>query len=213
MPIRSSRSALASEVFVMSLARRVLLASALLAANWPLLTAAEPPKDSKEQKEPAEVSYSRDVRPIFQQHCQGCHQPAKAQGGYVMTSHAALLKKGDSDEPGVVPGKPDESTVVHQITPQNDKPPAMPRNREPLTDFQVNLIKKWIAQGATDDTPPSARAPVVDAEHPPTYVLPPVITALDYSPDGSLLAVSGYHEVLLHKADGSKLAGRLIGAS
>ena len=23
------------------------------------------------------VSYYKDVRPIFQQHCQGCHQPAK----------------------------------------------------------------------------------------------------------------------------------------
>src|SRR5262245_53570492 len=134
MPIRSSRSALASEVFVMSLARRVLLASALLAANWPLLTAAEPPKDSKEQKEPAEVSYSRDVRPIFQQHCQGCHQPAKAQGGFVMTSHAALMKKGESDQHGVVPGKPDESMIVFQITPQNGKPPVMPRGRDPLKE-------------------------------------------------------------------------------
>ena len=40
-----------------------------------------------------------------------------------------------------------------------------------------------------------------------------MITALDFSPDGSLLAVSGYHEVLLHKADGSELIGRLVGLS
>ena len=54
---------------------------------------------------------------------------------------------------------------------------------------------------------------VVDAKHPPVYALPPVITALDYSPDSKLLAVSGYHEVLLHNADGSELVGRLIGLS
>jgi WD40 repeat protein/mono/diheme cytochrome c family protein len=169
--------------------------------------------DEKKDAEPAEVSYYRDIRPLFQQHCQGCHQPAKASGGYVMTNHAALLKKGDSDEPGIVPGKPDESSVVYQIVSQNGNRPSMPRGREPLTDLQVSLIKKWIVQGAKDDTPASARAVVVDAEHPPKYDLPPVITALDYSPDGSLLAVAGYHEVLLHKPDGSELVARLVGAS
>ncbi len=54
---------------------------------------------------------------------------------------------------------------------------------------------------------------MVDAKHPPVYALPPVITALDYSPDSQLLAVSGYHEVLLHKADGTGLVGRLVGLS
>src|SRR5205085_6864649 len=43
--------------------------------------------------------------------------------------------------------------------------------------------------------------------------LPPVVTSLDFSTDGSLLAVSGHHEVLLHKADGSGLVARLVGLS
>jgi WD40 repeat protein len=50
-------------------------------------------------------------------------------------------------------------------------------------------------------------------QHPPVYEGAPVITSLDFSPDDSLLAVSGYHEVLLHKADGSGLAARLVGQS
>src|SRR5438105_157844 len=54
---------------------------------------------------------------------------------------------------------------------------------------------------------------MVDAEHPPTYLLPPIVTSLAYSPDGTLLAVAGYHEILLHKADGSGLAARLVGLS
>jgi WD40 repeat protein len=36
---------------------------------------------------------------------------------------------------------------------------------------------------------------------------------MDYSPDGSLLAVAGFHEILIHKADGSELVGRLVGLS
>ena len=174
------------------------------------LVAAEPTREKAE--EPGAVSYYRDIRPIFVQNCLGCHQPAKASGGYVMTSHEALLKKGDSDEAGILADKPEESLVLTQITSQEGKPPVMPRGKDPLPDYQVKLIKKWIEQGAEDDTPPSARLVQVDADHPPTYTLPPVITSVDYCPDGTLLAVAGYHEVLLHKADGSGLVARLVGA-
>ncbi len=193
----------------MTLVRPLVLASVLLAMSG-LLAVAQPP--GKKPEEPTEVSYYRHIRPILQLHCQGCHQPAKAGGGFVMTSYAALLEKGNSLEPGIVPGQPDKSKVVSQITPHDGKRPAMPKDKDPLTDYDVNLIKKWIAQGAKDDTPASART-VVDAEHPPSYYLPPVVTDLAYSPDGKLLAVSGRHEVLLHKADGSGLVGRLVGLS
>ena len=40
-----------------------------------------------------------------------------------------------------------------------------------------------------------------------------MITSLAYSPDSTLLAVAGYHEVLVHKADGSALVARLVGLS
>jgi mono/diheme cytochrome c family protein len=194
----------------MTLVRPLLLAGTLLALLRPALPAAEPA--GQKPQESGEVSYYRDVRRLFQQHCQGCHQPAKPQGGYVMTSYADLLKKGDHEQPGVVPGHPEQSLLVAQITPQGGKRPAMPRGKDPLPAAEVELITKWIAQGARDDTPAAARDPV-DAEHPPVYALPPVLTSLDYSPDGQLLAVSGYHEVLLHKADGTGLVGRLVGLS
>ena len=38
-----------------------------------------------------------------------------------------------------------------------------------------------------------------------------MITSIDWSPNGELLAVAGYHEVLLHKADGTGLVARLVG--
>jgi WD40 repeat protein len=88
----------------------------------------------------------------------------------------------------------------------------MPKGRAPLADKDVALVRHWISEGAKDDTPKNARI-LVDAEHPPVYLLPPVLTSLEYSPDGSLLAVSGYHEVLLHKADGTGLVARLVGLS
>jgi WD40 repeat protein len=199
-------------VLLMPLVQRQLVAVFSLLLLGPLWGSPARSDEPAKDKEPEEVSYYRQVRPIFQQHCQGCHQPAKDQGGFVMTDHASLLKPGNSNKPGVVPGHAETSLLFQQITSQAGKPPAMPKGKDPLIDHDVNLIRRWIAQGAKDDSPPASKF-VVDAEHPPAYVRPPVITSLSYSPDGQLLAVSGYHEVLLHKADGSGLVGRLVGLS
>jgi WD40 repeat protein/mono/diheme cytochrome c family protein len=163
-------------------------------------------------EEPAKVSYYKDVRPIFQQHCNGCHQPAKPLGGYVTTEHALLLKAGEREKPGVVPGKPDKSYLVEQITAHDGKA-EMPKSRDPLNVIQIKTITTWIAQGAVDDTPASAKADAVDATHPPKYSAAPVVTSLAFSPDGKSLAVTGYHEILLYDTEKYELQSRLIGIS
>jgi mono/diheme cytochrome c family protein len=161
---------------------------------------------------PGEVSYFKDVLPILRQkNCTGCHQPAKRGGEYEMTVFAALLKGGESGSAAVVPGHPDKSYLIEQITPKGGKA-DMPKDAAPLTDAQIATIRKWIEQGAKDDTPSSNRAQY-DAEHPPIYLAPPVLKSIEFSPKGDLLAVGGYHEVLLHKADGTELVARLVGQS
>lgn len=183
-------------------ARRLIAVLVLL--GWGGVTFAEDAKAA----EVTPVSYYRQVRPLLQRHCSGCHQPAKAGGKLVVTSFEALKKGGDNGE-GVVPGKPDESTLVEFIS--GDKP-QMPLKADPLKKAQVELITRWIKEGAVDDTPTSLQDNI-SAEHPPIYTNPPVITALAYSPDSQLLAVSGFREILVHKADGSGLVKRLVGRS
>lgn len=169
----------------------------------------------------APVSYFKKVRPVFQAQCQGCHQPAKAKGGYVMTDFAKLLAGGEEcakdATPAVVAGDPEKSLLVQQITPHpapdgKGAEAEMPPKKAPLVETEIALIRRWISEGARDDTPENARQRI-DAEHPPIYTRPPVVTSLDFSPDGTLLAVAGFHEVLLWKADGSELVARLIGMS
>jgi mono/diheme cytochrome c family protein len=58
----------------------------------------------------AKVSYYHQVRPILQAHCTGCHQPAKPRGKYVMTAFDTMLAGGESGDPAIVLGKPDERT-------------------------------------------------------------------------------------------------------
>jgi mono/diheme cytochrome c family protein/DNA-binding beta-propeller fold protein YncE len=189
---------------------RSLLGCAAL-ATFAAVAASDPARE-KDKQPAGPVSYYKEVRRVLQQHCQGCHQPAKAQGGYDMTTHAALLKPGESGKAPVVAGQPEKSELFGQIIPQAGKKPVMPKNRDPLGAAEVALLRRWIAEGAKDDTPKSARDPI-DEQHPPKYRLPPVLTSIDYSPDGHLLAVAGHHEVLLHQADGSGLVGRLVGLS
>jgi WD40 repeat protein/mono/diheme cytochrome c family protein len=157
------------------------------------------------------VSYFTQVRPIFQANCQGCHQPSKAGGSYVMTSFDRLVVGGESKWAAIVPGKPDLSHLIEQITPE-DGEAEMPKGKPPLSTADLKLVGDWIAQGAADDTPASASTRY-DQDHPPVYRRPPVIGAIDFSPDGSLLAVGGFHEVLLWKADGSSPVARLVGLS
>lgn len=183
---------------------RSTLSGVLLALLLPLPTFAA---------DTAPVSYYKDVRPIFQQHCNGCHQPAKPQGGVVMTTHADLFKPGERGKPSIVAGKPHESYLIEQIQVGANGKAEMPRNRDPLTPAQIKIITDWIAQGAKDDTPASATTGAIDAEHPPQYSAPPVVTSLAYSPDGQTLAVTGYHEVLLYDTSKYQLRSRLIGIS
>lgn len=154
------------------------------------------------------VSFYRQIRPILQRHCSGCHQPAKQGGNLQLISYESFKKGGDNGA-SFVPGNPDESQIVKQIS---GAKPEMPLNSDPLTPKQIDTIRTWIAQGAADDTPAAAKDEI-SAEKPPIYTSAPVITALAFSPDSQLLAVSGYHEVLLHRADGGAQVGRLVGRS
>ncbi|HEX2474436.1 MAG TPA: c-type cytochrome domain-containing protein, partial [Lacipirellulaceae bacterium] len=190
--------------------RRCTLVAVFLVLARPA-NAADAASEAPAAAPTGEVSYVRDVLPILQANCQGCHQPAKASGAFEMTSFNNLLAGGESGSAAVVPGKPDESYLVDQITPA-DGEAAMPKDKKPLEESQIALIRHWIEQGARDDSP-AGTAPPIDAAHPPVYSGPPVITSIDWSPDGTLLAVAGFHEVLLHKADGTGLVARLVGMS
>ncbi len=162
------------------------------------------------------VSFARQIAPLLTARCAGCHQPAKAGGKVLLTRHAELLSSGDPDEPLLVPGAPEQSALLAVLLPREEKPPRMPKGAAPLAATEVELLRRWIAEGARDDSP-AAAATTFTMEQPPVYAQQPVVTALDFAPDGATLAVSGYHEVLLYSIEpagrGATLAARLVGLS
>ena len=156
------------------------------------------------------VSYFNDVRPLLQVNCSGCHQPANKLGGLDITTFAGILKGGAKHGSAITAGTPENSAMVKLLSGALE--PRMPMGGEALPQEAQELISNWIREGAEDDTPPEAKAPQVPSE-PPNYAQSPTITGMAYSPDGSLLAVGGFHEILLHNSDGSSIEARLLGRS
>ncbi len=153
------------------------------------------------------VSYHRQIVPILKANCVSCHKPGKSKGGLDLTTHAALLK-GAKDGAVIKTGEATSSAMIESVS--GDEP-EMPKDGEPLTTAEVDVLTRWISQGAKEDVPgeTGTRKPA----QPPVYVSLPAVHAMAFSPDGTLLAVPGRHEIILHKADGSGIVARLAGDS
>jgi WD40 repeat protein len=156
-----------------------------------------------------DVSYYREVRPILQRNCQGCHQPNVRSSGLDVTTFEGL-RSGGKRGAAYQAGAPAESAIVRYLT--GELKPQMPLGQAALKPEEIELVRAWIAAGGKDDTPPDAATRALP-DRPISYAQPPVTTALAFSPDGSTLAVSGYREVLLIPADGTSPRARLAGIS
>jgi hypothetical protein len=98
------------------------------------------------------ISFNRDIRPILSDNCFACHGPdsANRQAGLRLDTSEQATAQLDSGAKAIVPDKPDESELIARIVSQDPDavmpPPHAKIGR--LTDEQVQLLKRWIAQGA-----------------------------------------------------------------
>ena len=151
------------------------------------------------------VSFSQSVAPILSKRCLACHNAKTAKGRYNMETYAGIVKGGESGA-AAVPGKPADSTLFEMIADG-----SMPKDADPLTKEQLATIKKWIETGAVLDAGFSPGQPLIQITpketQPPApdkYPVPVPVTAVSFNHDGTLLATSGYHEVVLwNVADGA----------
>ncbi len=139
--------------------RSLFLAFGFMAAVVVLATATAPAAEPQAKAAAdAKVSFFRDIRPIFQEHCQGCHQPAK-RGRRVRDDVVtrSCSKGARARRAAVVAGKPDDSNLILVITPDEDGKAEMPKEKPALADAQIELITAVDSRaGAIDDTPASS---------------------------------------------------------
>jgi hypothetical protein len=120
----------------------------------------------------AAINFNRDIRPILSNNCFACHGPDEKQREtkfHFDTKEGAFLEEGV-----IVPGQAAKSLLMQRVLhpdPEERMPPA--KSGHSLTAAQIDLLRKWIDEGAAWDThwaytAPSRPAPptVRDAEWP-----------------------------------------------
>ncbi|MBP84156.1 MAG: hypothetical protein CMO61_09975 [Verrucomicrobiales bacterium] len=110
------------------------------------------------------VDYTTEIRPILNKKCYKCHSGPRAKGKLRMDSQDSLSKRIGGDDPAIIPGNPANSLLTIKAgLPRTDgdampPPPARARGAEGMTSVELNLVKRWIAEGAkfsADDPDPA----------------------------------------------------------
>ena len=104
----------------------------------------------------AAPAFKKDVMPILQESCIDCHAAPykkgtrlrKPKGGYRVDTRENILKAGESEEAGVIPGNAAKSQLYKRIILEEDHDDIMPPKGDPLTPAQQKVIKDWIDAGA-----------------------------------------------------------------
>jgi hypothetical protein len=121
------------------------------------------------------VDYLTQIKPILAGRCYACHSGLRQRSGLRLDTAALLIQGGDGG-PAVVPGNSQESLLVSMLTGETGV--RMPPEEEgtALSSDQIELVKKWIDQGALapdESAPPSAADHW--AYHPPERPATPAV--------------------------------------
>jgi mono/diheme cytochrome c family protein len=128
--------------------------------------------DAVDAKGAERVSFNAHIRPIFAKHCVSCHGGVKQASGLSLIYREQALAEADSGLAPIVPGSAEESYLIDRISdpdPESRMPPA--EHGPPLSAEEINVVRRWIDQGADWEqhwsfTPPEAQPlPEVTRRH------------------------------------------------
>ena len=102
----------------------------------------------------AEISFSKQIRPILTQYCLGCHDEkgvGTIASGLKLSSYEELLQ-GTKFGPVIKPGDSLSSTLVILVEGRADPSINMPHgNQTPLSREQIQTLRQWVDQGANNN--------------------------------------------------------------
>ncbi len=99
--------------------------------------------------EEASLTFEKDVRPLLKAHCTLCHgEEEKPKGGVDLRLRRFMDAPLDGGATLLVPGKPEASELVAII-----ERGEMPKKGHPVPPEQLDIIRRWIAQGAKTARP------------------------------------------------------------
>ena len=96
-------------------------------------------------------AYADIVEPVLHEKCYGCHGATK-QKGKLRMDKPELLMKGGKDGVVIKPGKAEESEMIKRLLlPVDDEHHMSPKEKPQLTEKEIEVLKWWIASGASFD--------------------------------------------------------------
>jgi hypothetical protein len=100
------------------------------------------------------IDFRKQIQPILSEHCWQCHgvDESTREGNLRLDIRESAIAGGESSKLAIVAGKASESEMVHRILsddPDQVMPP--PSLQKPLTKEQIELLQRWIDQGAQYD--------------------------------------------------------------
>ena len=92
------------------------------------------------------IDFEKQIKPILARHCTGCHGAKKREAGLRLDFRKSALAGGDSGV-AIRSGKPGASLLLQRIR-SADPDERMPPKGKPLSEAQIGLVSRWIAEGA-----------------------------------------------------------------
>jgi Protein of unknown function (DUF1553)/Protein of unknown function (DUF1549)/Planctomycete cytochrome C len=107
------------------------------------------------------IDFNRDVRPILSDKCYFCHGPDANHREADLRLDVEKDAKAERDGThAIIPGKPDESQLVARITATSASKRMPPRKaNKTLTAAEIEVLKRWVAEGAKWSAPWAYVAP------------------------------------------------------
>ncbi len=94
----------------------------------------------------APVDFQGDVAPIFVRRCLNCHNDGDRRGGLSLQSADVAGTGGESGKV-IEPGDAASSYLLDLLIP-TDGVAEMPKDEAPLAATEIDIIRRWIAEGA-----------------------------------------------------------------
>ncbi len=94
----------------------------------------------------APVDFRRDVAPILQRRCVGCHNDRDHRGGLSLQSAKAVELGGESGP--VIEARNAEASYLLDLLVPTDGAAEMPKGEAPLAAKEIATIRRWISEGA-----------------------------------------------------------------
>ncbi|ADV61803.1 protein of unknown function DUF1549 [Isosphaera pallida ATCC 43644] len=93
------------------------------------------------------IDYATQVRPILAVSCYRCHGEDRVEGGLRLDVREDALELGGVSGPAITPGDSHRSSLIRRVKGKGVK--RMPPEGPPLSPEQIELLARWIDQGAT----------------------------------------------------------------